>query len=263
MKTAYTSLLFLAIGILAFLLLKQCNSSSAAEEELARLQRNALAMSDTLKIIKSENGRMVVEKSSLELKVSELNSDQKALIKRLEFSNAKQPEMIIQTEVVYRDTGIKATSTVAKTTDSTGNFKLSYTPTLPGKNKFAISGDVPYLLRKLRDSGSLSKYAVFPNGDAKLTVEQTIDVVAGLYTDPETKLLKIRLSTDFPGISFANVNGIKIVDNAESRRALRDSRKNFGIGFNLGYGLGFTPSGYNLGPYLGIGIHYSPKILQF
>lgn len=263
MKTAYTSVLFLAVAIMSFLLLKQCQSSSAAEEELARLKRNALAMSDTLKIIKSENGRMVVEKSSLELKVSELNSEQKALIKRLEFANAKQPEMIIQTEVVYRDTGIKAKSQIAKTTDSTGNFKLSYNPTLPGKNKFSITGDVPYLLSRLNDSGSIIKYHVLSNGDAKLTVEQTIDIVAGLYTDPETKLLKIRLSTDFPGITFANVNGIKIVDNAESRRALKDARKNFGIGFNLGYGLGFTPSGYNVGPYLGIGLHYSPKILQF
>jgi hypothetical protein len=259
MKTAISSVLFLAIGILSFLLLKQCNSSNEAAEELARLQRNALAMSDTLKIIKSDNGRMVVEKSSLELKVSELNDEQKKLVKRLEFANAKKPEIIIQTEIVYRDTGIKVETAVDKTSDTSGKFKFVYNPTLPGKNKFSIDGSIPYILRK----SNQGKYDVFADGQSELSVTQTIDVVAGLYTDPQTKLLKVRLSTDFPGITFAGVNGIKITDNAEARKAIRDARKNFGIGFNLGYGMLFTPGGYQPGPYFGLGVHYSPKILQF
>lgn len=262
MKNIFNTLLILGIAILGFFQLKQCNSESEAQNELDRLRRNSIAMSDSIRIIQSENGRMTVEKSSLELKVSELNKEQKELIKRLAYASNKAPEIIIQTEIVYRDTGIRASSSVAKTSDSSGDFIISYKPTLPGKNKFSINGSVPYLLHSSSDSGSLIS-EVSANGDAKLTVEQTIDVVAGLSTDPKTKMLMVRLSTDFPGITFAGVNGIKIVDNAESRRALKDARKNFGIGFNLGYGLGFTTNGYNLGPYLGIGLHYSPKFLQF
>jgi hypothetical protein len=205
---------------------------------------------------------MVVEKSSLELKVSELSEEQKDLIDRLAYESSKDPEIIIQTEIVYRDTGIKARSIANKTSDSSGNFEIAYKPTLPGKNKFSIEGKVPYKVHAVKDSLGISA-TVTSDGDATLAVKQTLDVVAGLSTDPVTKMLMVRLSTDFPGVTFAGINGIKIVDNAESRKAMKDTRKNFGVGFNLGYGLGFTTNGYNLGPYLGIGIHYSPKILQF
>jgi hypothetical protein len=262
MKNLINTILILGIAILGFFQMKQCNSSSEAEEELARLRRNSFAMNDSIRIIKSENGRMVAEKSSLELKVSELSDEQKDLINRLAYESSKDPEIIIQTEIVYRDTGIKAKSTANRTSDSSGNFEIAYKPTLPGKNKFSISGKVPYKVHAVKDSSGISA-TVTSDGDASLAVEQTLDVVAGLSTDPVTKMLMVRLSTDFPGVTFAGINGIKIVDNAESRRAMKDARKNFGIGFNLGYGLGFTTNGYNLGPYLGIGIHYSPKILQF
>jgi hypothetical protein len=262
MKNTFNTLLILGISILGFFQLKQCNSSSEAQEELDRLRRNSIAMNDSIRIIQSENGRMIAEKSSLELKVSELTEEQKYLLKRLAFEKNKAPEIIIQTEIVYRDTGIKATSVATKTSDSTGNFDIAYRPSLPGKNKFSISGKIPYKVHSVKDSSGISS-SVTSDGDASLTVEQTLDVVAGLSTDPDTKLLVVRLSTDFPGVTFAGINGIKIVDNAESKRAMKNARKNFGVGLNLGYGLGFTSNGYNLGPYLGIGIHYSPKILQF
>lgn len=262
MKNIFNTVLILGIAILGFFQIKQCNSPSEAEEELARLRRNSIAMSDSIRIISTENGRMVAEKSSLELKVSELSAEQKDLLKRLAIEKNKAPEIIIQTEIVYRDTGIKAQSIANKTSDTTGNFDIAYRPILPGKNKFSITGKVPYKIHSEKDSSGICS-SVSADGNATLAVEQTLDVVAGLSTDPETKLLMVRLSTDFPGVTFAGINGIKIVDNAETKRALMSSRKNFGIGFNLGYGLGFTKNGYNLGPYLGIGIHYSPKILQF
>lgn len=262
MKNAINTILILGIAILGFFQMKQCSSSSEAEEELARLRRNSIAMNDSIRIIKSENGRMVAEKSSLELKVSELTDEQKHLIDRLSYEKSKDPEIIIQTEIVYRDTGIKAKSVANKTSDSSGNFEIAYRPTLPGKNKFSIEGKVPYKIHTSKDSSGVHA-DITSDGEASLTVEQTLDVVAGLSTDPVTKVMLVRLSTDFPGVTFAGINGIKIVDNSETRRAMKDARKNFGIGLNLGYGLGFTTGGYNVGPYLGIGIHYSPKILQF
>jgi hypothetical protein len=90
------SILMLALAIVLFMFLKQCHSGSEAEQELARMQRNLIAANDSIRYIKSEEGRIIAEKSGLQLKVSELNSEQKEIMSRLELEKKKTPGVIIR-----------------------------------------------------------------------------------------------------------------------------------------------------------------------
>jgi len=96
-----------------------------------------------------------------------------------------------------------------------------------------------------------------------MTVEQKIDLVAGLYRDPKTGRLFVRASTSFPGISFNDIQALDMVDDPGTRKALRGARKPFGIGVGVGYGMSLATDGYQAGPIIGVGLYYSPKFLQF
>jgi hypothetical protein len=260
------SILMLALAIVLFMFLKQCHSGSEAEQELARMQRNLIAANDSIRYIKSEEGRIIAEKSGLQLKVSELNSEQKEIMSRLELEKKKTPGVIIRTVIEYRDTGISVETHAKANSDSTGDLSFAYSLKLKGKNSLKVSGKVPYLskIASKNISGEDVFYStVTGNGNTTLEIQQTLDVVAGLYKDPKTEILQVRLSTDFPGITFGALDAIEIQDNAETKRALKSARKNFGIGFQLGYGFGINKTGYTVGPYVGLGLHYSPKFLQF
>ena len=69
--------------------------------------------------------------------------------------------------------------------------------------------------------------------------------------------------TSLLGISFNDIQALDMVDDPGTRKALRGARKPFGIGLNVGYGMVLTTDGYQAGPIIGIGLSYSPKILQF
>ena len=54
-----------------------------------------------------------------------------------------------------------------------------------------------------------------------------------------------------------------ITDSPETRQLMKSARKQFGLGLNLGYGLNMGANGINPGVYVGVGLHYSPRFLQF
>jgi hypothetical protein len=62
-------------------------------------------------------------------------------------------------------------------------------------------------------------------------------------------------------MNFSDINSFDITDNPETRKALKSARKEFGFGFTLGYG--FVPGAARPGLMVGVGLHYTPKFLQF
>lgn len=245
--------------------LRQCNETSLMEMEAKREHNNYLAQMDSVRTIKSQNGQLIQEKSAFQLKVDELNEDQKKLIKRLELSKngrGTTPKSVIQVVGTFKDSSIKANSKVTKDPNGNESIVFLYEPTLPGKNKLKISGKTPYEIKLSKNPKDTNSYLanVIPD-TTQISIEQSIDIVTALYQDPKTKRLMTRVTTDYPNLTFGEINSFEIVDNPETRKALKSARKEFGLGFQVGYGL--TPASGVLGPYIGIGIHYSPKFLQF
>lgn len=266
--TALTSRAVLLMGIivLALLFLKQCQSTQDAKKEAERHFNNLLAERDTVRMLKSENGNILAEKSAFRLRYDELSKDQKELVKRLELEGKKKPKTVIQTEIVYKDTSI-VVPVLASQDSGQSSLNFSYKPTLPGKNKLSIGGKLPYSIKvdSVIDANGKYKYisSVVPQ-NVNLSMEQTIDLVTGLYTDPKTGRLYVRASTTFPGITFSDMQALDMIDDPATKKALKQSRKAFGLGLSVGYGFTLSKDGtFTTGPNIGFGLTYTPKFLQF
>ena len=87
----------------------------------------------------------------------------------------------------------------------------------------------------------------------------------GLFKDKETKKILLKVDTDYPGITFTSLSGANILDDPKNKKILRQTRKTWGIGINTGYGVLVNPRNGTIGSgiYFGIGLSYSPKILQW
>ncbi len=255
------NLSLIAIVILALLLLRQCGVANDAKKEAERSLHNLLAEQDSVRTIKSKLGNVLVEKSAFQLKYSELNKEQKELIAQLELEKNKRPGVIIETQVVYKDTSILV-PVERKIKDGVSYLTFLHNPDLPGKNKLSIGGKLPYSIKTDTLEDGTFVPDVIP-GEVQLSIEQRIDLVTGLYRDPKTNRLYVRASTSFPGITFNDINALDMVDDPGTRKALKGARKTWGVGLNLGYGMVITPNGYTTGPSVGVGLNFTPKFLQF
>ena len=71
----------------------------------------------------------------------------------------------------------------------------------------------------------------------------------------------IQLTSDYPGTTFNSAQGIMIDTKSSAFKSLQmQNRKSFGLGLNLG--MGVNGSG-DVGPYIGIGVSWNPKLLQW
>jgi hypothetical protein len=256
---------FIAIAILSLLLLKQCGETDHAKKEALRNFNNLLAEQDSVRIISSKLGNTIAEKSAFELKYNELNEEQKKLIERLEIEKKKKPSIIIKTEIEYKDSLIVVP--VRNVTGKNGNrIEFTYEPDLPGNNKLTIDGKIRYEIKtdSIEIEGGKWNYMYrLEAGKANISILQKIDLVTGLYKDSKTGRLYVRASTTFPGITFSEMQALNIVDDPATKKALKEERKPFGVGAFVGAGLGFSSSGYVMGPVVGVGLTYQPKWLQF
>lgn len=261
------STLVMAVVLLIVMFLRQCNETAMIEAEAKREHNNYLAQMDSVRTIKSQNGQLIQEKSAFQLKVSELSDEQKQLIRRLELnSNGKgtTPKSVIQTVGTFRDTSIKAQSKITKDPNGNEFVTFVYEPTYPGKNKLMISGKTPYIVNLSKNpKDSVDYIASVVPGTTSISIEQRVDIVTALYQDPKTKRLMTRVTTDFPNLTFGEINSFELTDNPETRKALKSARKEFGLGLQVGYGLSTSPAGLSPGVFVGVGLHYSPKFLQF
>ena len=266
--------IIIGLAIAAFLLTSaliwQYNELQIVKKNSARHFNNYLAAQDSITYISGENGKLLAQKLTLEFYYIELSNENKKLLESLQTEKNKKPRVVIQTEIKYRDTSIyvPVTSTFDNNSPS---LNFNYNPTLKGKNKMSIVGHLPYSIYydtcdvKV-DSGGIN-WSIQPGilpGKVHLQIEQKIDLVTGLIRDPKTKQMYVRASTDFPGVSFSELNSIYLLDDVESKKALRSARKPFGLGVTMGLGITAGSNGYIVrGPNLGVGLTYTPKFLQF
>jgi hypothetical protein len=259
--------LIIAIVILIMLLLRQCNATSSAEAEAKREHNNYLAEMDSVRLISKSKDKVVYEKSAFERKVSELTQKEKDLIHQLELkSNGKgtTPKTVIQTVTQYVDTFRNIASSVVEDTSGGTSLTFKYEPKLPGNNKFSLTGKTPYVIEFTRNQKDTAEvFAKLNPGNTEVSMSQNIDLVTGIYRDPKSKRLMTRVSTTYPNMTFSSINSFDITDNPDTRDVMKKARKEWGLGFTIGYGIAGSSTGIKTGLILGIGLHYTPKWLQF
>jgi hypothetical protein len=98
-------------------------------------------------------------------------------------------------------------------------------------------------------------------GSANIGLKQNIWLDATLSQDVKTKEVFIKLTSDYPGTTFNSTQGIMINKKSSAFKSLQmENRKPFGLGLNMGVGI--TGQG-TFGPYIGVGVSWNPKLLQW
>ena len=236
------------IGVLLFLLLKQCNETQEAKGEVTRFQNNLTAANDTILNYVNNKGESVGEIKGLNLSLEQLRDS-------LDYEKGRPPITIVKYKTIVKEkiveVPVKIKDTVVKQEGISFNSVLSF----DSKNQWTkssreINVSLPY---KFTDS------LLF--GSATIELKQNIWLDATLSQDLNTKEVFIKLTSDYPGTTFNNTQGIMIDQNSPAFKSIQmKNRKPFGFGVNMG--MGITGDG-NFGPYIGLGISWNPKLLQW
>lgn len=265
-----TRMILLGVAVIFLLLfLNQCNRTAhfkdqveIEKQEQKRITNNYEAAQDSIEQYQVDEDTWRAEKKGYELKVDELEGDYADLLGDFEIEKNRPPKTIVKTEyvVVEKIDSVLVTSTEL---DSNGNGLLSLSDTARYNqyNYRYLTGKVPY---KFIWDPIDSTYRMVPDyGTFDLTLGMNLNV--GLFQDKDTREISIQVDTDYPGVTFTNIEGASIMDDPDNKKVLRQLRKPWGLGINVGYGIttDLKNGTIGTGPYIGIGISYSPKFLQW
>lgn len=237
-------LLLGGIIVLIALFLRQCEKTAIAKGEVDRVTNNWKASLDTLENYTKANGNAAAEIMALNLTLDELNE-------KLEYEKNKPPITVIETETVVKEVIVEVPVTVIDTIigDFSSAFSISDSASW-GKSSRSIDFVVPY---EIHDT-------LIDFGNATIDLNQNIWLSASMSRNSKTKEVFVNLETDYPGTTFNSAKGILVDQNTPGFRSLQfQNRKTFGLGLQLG--LGYNTNGIT--PYVGIGLNYSPKFLQW
>jgi hypothetical protein len=237
-------LTIIALVVLALLLFRQCEQTKKAEWETTRINNNWKASQDTIRNYVDKNGNSAAEIRALTLTLDEAK-------KEIQFEKGRPPVTVIkyETKIVEKIVDVQVTSidTVI------GNFNSAAVIASEaswGKSSRKVKTTVPYSI-----AGNQATF-----GDATIDLEQNIFLTASILRDKKTKEVFVNLSTDYPGTRFNSAQGIMIDQTSSGFRDLQlQNRKSLGLGLQLGVGL----TGAGVSPYVGVGLNYTPKFLQW
>jgi hypothetical protein len=270
--------LLLIVGLVAIILMQRsCNSKlegelQAQKEETQRIQNNYEALNDTIRQGKINDSTLLAERKALKLTVEELKTNFSDLLIGFEKFKKQNPKVIERITVNNYET-IREVPVYAKM-DSLGNGTFSFIDSakFTDGNYRTLKGVIPYQSKLFNKSDSnevaFNKLGVYNRvypGLGNFTLEQGIKLKVGLFEDPKTKKVSIAATTSYPGITFTQLEGADIMSNDVSKKAAINFRKTWGIGFNIGYGgtVDLKTSKLTFGPQVCVGLHYTPKWLQW
>tara|TARA_R110002072_G_scaffold163884_5_gene316808 strand:+ start:6231 stop:7001 length:771 start_codon:yes stop_codon:yes gene_type:complete len=232
------------IVVLCFLLFRQCEQTDIAKSEATKISNNWKASLDTIENYVDKNGNAAAEIRALNLTLEEIEDE-------LEFEKDKPPLTIIKTETVIKEVIVEVPVNVIDTILGNFNSALTVSDSATwGKSFRGVGVFVPYEI-----NGDLINF-----GNATIDLKQNIFLSASLTRDNKTKELFVNLLTDYPGTTFNSAEGILIDQRSSAFKSLQyENRKTLGLGLQLGVGF----NGNGVAPYVGIGLNYTPKFLQW
>lgn len=265
-----TRMILLGVAVVFLLLfLQQCSATKAAKaevelqkQETQRISNNYEAAADTIRQGKVDEDTWKAEKAGYELTIDEAKEKYADLLKDFKYEKNKPPKVIIETQVEIKEVlgNVKITSTEL---DSNGNATITASDTarFDSINYRYLNGKIPYKLvfNKVDSTYKIvSDHGVFE-------LRQGIGINYGLFQDKKTKKISVVATTDYPGITFKSLEGSNIMDDDKNKKLIRQMRKSWSLGMNIGYGIlvDVKNGGLSTGPYVGVGLTYSPKFLQW
>jgi hypothetical protein len=265
---------FIVFGVLFF---KQCNSIKGLKEDITteqvetqRIQNNYDASRDSVDILITQSGALRGQIDGYILTIDELNNKYSDLFGEYQKEKNKKHKTIIKYIVQLKE-DIKEIP-IYVSDDSIGNKSLNFIDSVNYKegNKRWLSGKIPYQLNYynlpdsiIQYSDSINYYANVIPGFGNFILKQNISLTTGLSIDKTTNKPIIWVETKYPGITFPTIIGAQITDDPISKKVAKEFRKEFGIGFTVGYGLVLQNKAYNNGIMIGVGVTYTPRWLQF
>lgn len=268
-----------AIAILIAIILMQCsqnrglkNDIEQQKSEFQRQQNNNEVKDAPLIQNKINDSTLRAERLAFKLTVDELKKSHSDLL--VGFEEFKKQNAIALEKIGLHNTEVIREVPVYVKIDSLGNDEFIFTDTTRFKdgNYRKLSGTLPYssLFFNKKDStqadiNKLGLYSKIKPGPANFILEQGMNLKVGLFENPKDHKVSIVATTSYPGITFTKLDGADIMSDAVSRKAARNFRKTWGIGFTLGYGgtVDLKTSKIAFGPQIGVGLHYTPKWLQW
>ncbi len=257
-----------AFVILILLFLHQCSRAKNFKQqvqlekmETQRIGNNYEAAMDTIRQGKLDKDTWRAEKLGYELTENELRDKYAELLGDFELEKNKAPKTIIKTKYEIREsiTNVPVFIEMDDLGNSIITFKDSTRHNL--NNYRELSGKIPY---KIVIDPVDSTYRLVPGlGAFDLSLGMNLNL--GLFQDKKTRKINIVADTDYPGVTFTKLEGASIMDDPRNKKIMRGMRKTWGLGVNLGYGLLVNPGSGSIstGPYLGVGLSYNPKFLQW
>ena len=257
-------LLFAGIVVFVLLFLRQCNATQEAkaavaieQQEKERIQNNWKASLDTLEYLKIGDSTNRSQIQGYELTLEELKSEYSGLLATFEVEKNKPPKVVIKTEYIIEE--VVTEVPVYISIDSNGVKKFEFKDSLNhNKNNWRfLSGEIPFIL----DTTGTEPKVLPEKGNFKIKFGMNLNL--GLFKDTDTKKIMIKADTDYPGLEFTSIEGASILDNPKNKKQLRSLRKSFGLGIHIGYGININGNSISPAPYIGVGLSYQPKFLQW
>ena len=256
------------IVIICLLFLRQCNQTQhykdqveLEKQETKRITNNYDAAMDTIEQGKIDDNTWRAEKAGYELTLDELEGKYADLLGDFEVEKNKPPKVVIKTEYIIKER-IDSVLVLVEV-DSLGNTNMVFSDSTyhDSINYRFLSGRIPYKI--VYDPIDSTYQAVPYLGTFDLTLGMNLNL--GLFQDKDTRKISIMADTDYPGVTFTNIEGASIMDDPANKKILRKMRKPWGLGINVGYGAIVDVKNGQIatGPYFGIGLSYTPKFLQW
>jgi hypothetical protein len=256
------TLIFIGVVLFVLLFLKQCDSNSSLRRELEqtkmvsqRALNNYKASLDTIRIIKGKNGQLIAEKMSYVYDINTLTEDNKKQLenykKALELNKKfKGVNSLLSAELKIKEQIINSNTSTVKVNDSTYTINFSDSKNWDKYNwrEFNASLDIKSTKNDLSVIGSNFNW------------KQGVQLKAAVLE--ENGINSLRITSDYPGLEFTNIENINLVNDKLNQR--KEKKSGWSIGVGAGFGLGLTPGQViTIGPQVGVGIYWSPKWLRF
>lgn len=259
--------IYILAGIFLLLYLHQCNRTQNFKEEVKkqkidkkRIRNNFEAAKDTVENLKVNDSVLQGKIQGYKLKLNELKSEHSELLENYE-DLKERPRSIVKKEIIIKDS-MEGEIDNEMTSDTTGILKVNSDTVFNEGNSRSLSMRAPYSITSYTDGTSgINNKVLFDVADIEL--EQKMSLTTGIFEEPETGKIKIRVNTKYPGVKFTKIKGAEITGDEVPEKLSRKFRKRFGIGFHVGYGYTYARDDIMRGPQVGINISYTPKFLQF